>query len=461
MKKMVVLIMAIGLCMASSGMAALVNGDFDAGTPGGWHAPTGWDGYWDMNGMGNWIHNDSPTSGDPLSAAQEYQGVYAMAIWGTDNGAGGSAGIWQDFAMSPGDVVTAFFEIMEDDNEPTTVDYGFGVRIEFYDAGASMISDVVAVEDTGDALNGLYGTWASYAGPVLAPAGTVTGRYVVFASQAGTGIHGGKAHFENCDFASGNTTGKIGGFDPADGSTQSTTLTTVSWVNPDLGKYIAVDFAREGDPNQVALAKQAITGWAGAATIPITLVDGNYYRYTVKIYASSGAATPETEDVIGFFVGNLPPTVTADDFYVNTSPVNKIAVTLIANVVDDGKILDPPEYLWEVTSYPKDSIALDWGNLVADPNTLKNPKIIFEGTGNWDFLVTVNDGEFTATATAHVGVFEYQDFCAAALADPADEVLIGDFNLDCKSDILDFAIFAQMFADCTSDKLNGISPDCP
>ena len=125
-----------------------------------------------------------------------------------------------------------------------------------------------------------------------------------------------------------------------------------------------------------------------------------------------------------------------------------MVLTVGAIVTDDG----PVTITWSDISNlddrdPDTTLLIDSPSTVVTDITLTNT-VSGVVNGWYTFLITVDDGVNPAV-TDEVNVGVYGTCAEAAAADPADGwVSVGDLDGSCKTDLVDFALFAGSWLDC-------------
>ncbi|HDS84726.1 MAG TPA: hypothetical protein ENN97_05975 [Phycisphaerales bacterium] len=120
-------------------------------------------------------------------------------------------------------------------------------------------------------------------------------------------------------------------------------------------------------------------------------------------------------------------------------------VTLSAEATDDG-LPDPPgamTYKWTQVSGPDVEI---------DPDDVLETQVELSEVGYYVFQFEADDGQLSAADT--VQIYVGYDACDAAQNMPDYTPIASDLNSDCYVDLLDFAILASEWLDCSS-------LDCP
>jgi hypothetical protein len=184
----------------------------------------------------------------------------------------------------------------------------------------------------------------------------------------------------------------------------------------------------------------------------VTLQQDHYYYWKVNVIDPNNGGGPIVIDGFtwSFFTGDAPPVVSAGaDQYIWLDGGTK-TFTLTGSYTDDGK--SPVTTQWSLNALtetdPETVVTIHTPNALTTNVTVDN-------TGWFFFDFSATDAAGSGVDTVNVGV--YADACGAAIADPADPVLLGDINGDCKVDMNDLAILAADWIECMSAKL-GCTP---
>ena len=357
-----------------------------------------------------------------------YRDTYGLAMWNEGSGLVQvvSASVDDFFTMSGSMIYSQIYEPLTSGS--------LVVRLEFWDdaypAGVLLDEIIVGTLSSDDDAE----DWKDVERLILAPAGTTEARIILDYK----GANGGKAYFDDISLVDENTIGEVGAPIPHDGAAvKASTTMEVKWVNSvGIGPTeVEVMFRKEGDPNSTILNRQEITSWVGQAPLPVLEEDTNYF-WMVNYYKNSSDNVPETVLSAEFNTGNMPPEIDLVDQYVWLDMIDgdedpgKLSLELDGNVVDDGKSL-PLSYFWE-------TIFADSSNptVEIDPNDVEVATAVFYAPGHWTIKLTVDDGEWQEEDTAEIYV--YATACDAAMGDPDDAELAGDFDGDCDTDLEDF-----------------------
>ena len=477
------LVIALGVCLAAVAPARanlLENGGFEDGATGQISAvglPN-----WEHWGSDSWHHSDTGrtigekaialfwvTSGvghffDVTEGSKYAIGVEFMSSTTTDTWDGQPANMWgKDDIMSirwydPCDlpINTGDWDLDLDPclpgNDATEVD-----RFE----GGEAQNNPTELEDA----------WVLKGGIVTAPAGATKG-YLIIIQQLRDGhtggTQGGGAHIDESYVIPAE---QARGPNPRDGSTVGITTDVLSWIQPEPADpcdtvRCSVYFARIPGPNELIASgdiDSVTLSAVSTAEFPsgITLEDDKEYHWTVDSNDTGTLITTEGPRWWTFGTGNAAPEVSIGVSYIwltmddGNEDANSVVLELTADVTDDGKPSDILYYLWEVTGADSSIPTIEW----VDPNTEVSPRVKFSATGSWWFELTVDDTLLTGSDGGQVVVFD--SACAAAIGDPTEEMLIGDINGDCETNIEDLLLVVEDWMRCMSDKLIGIKPECP
>ncbi len=242
-------------------------------------------------------------------------------------------------------------------------------------------------------------------------------------------------------------------FDPA--------ATSFTWQNPDpndpADTVTAEAYLLESatplveDPNLgpdiFEPGVQTLAVDAGQESAAVSLSTGNYYYWAVHVTDSgTGITTPGF--VWRFQTNDIPPSVNAgDDQYLVTTG-SPMALNIDATVTDPDS---SPTITWtdltnDADKNPNTTVTINSPGTEDTSVTLEN-LVDGEVTGYYIFEITADDGVNPAV-TDTIDIVVYGTCGEAADADPTDDYdITGDLNLDCKKDILDFAIFAAGWLD--------------
>ena len=172
--KKVLMLLALLAVTGIAGADLLTNGDFEDGDTGqlGSVAIPGWNSW----GGSGWHHDDVGAVID----------TKAMKLWWDD------AGMYQDFAASPGVTYDFSVQCMNWTGDPGT--WNGLIKAEFYDGvgGQLLAQDLERFYPASEPVD----TWVEIGDSIVAPAGTVTGRIVLMAVDWYDGV-GGATHFDN------------------------------------------------------------------------------------------------------------------------------------------------------------------------------------------------------------------------------------------------------------------------
>ena len=311
----------------------------------------------------------------------------------------------------------------------------------------------------------LEDVWVLKGGVVETPAGAVTGRLIItqhLRPGHNASSHGGGAHIDETFVVPAE---QARAPNPRDGAIVSSTTDELSWIQPEPADpadtvICSVYFACVTDSEPDKLIAQGDINSVTLSDVPITLEFGKEYHWAVDCYDTGTGITTEGPRWWTFTAGNGQPQVSVGNSYIwlsmddgDTDP-NSVIYQLTPDVTDDGQPSDTLYYKWEITEADSSVPIVGW----VDPNTIESPRVKFYATGSWSFELTVDDTELTGSDGGRVIV--YDSACAAAIADPADEMLKGDVNEDCQANIEDLLAVVDNWLECMSDKLVGIKPEC-
>jgi len=485
------LVMTVVVCLAVVAPARaniLVNGDFEdgdigpingaCGTPAvglpGWE---NWGGACD-----SWHHSDSG----------RYIGEKAIAIFWVTSGVG------QYFDVTEGKKYAIGAEFLSSTSTDTyngqpanmwgkddimaiqwydPCDVQIITGNEDVDTDGDEVDDAIEVDrfEGGEAPDNpteLEDVWVLKGDMVQAPAGAAEG-YLIIVQQLRPGhtdtTQGGGCHIDEAFVIPAEQARNP---NPRDGAIVSTLTDELSWTQPDPADpcdtvicYVYFACTTDGDPNvliAVGEIDSVTLSAVSTAEYPsgITLEDDKEYHWAVDCNDTGTLIMTEGPRWWTFGTGNGPPEVTVGISHIwltmddGDEDANSVVFELTAEVTDDGKPSNILYYTWEVTGADSSIPTIEW----LDPNTAETPKVKFFATGSWWFELTVDDTNLTGSDGGQVIV--YDSACAAAIGDPGDEMLAGDINEDCETNILDVVLVAESWLQCMSDKLIGIRPEC-
>jgi hypothetical protein len=343
--------------------------------------------------------------------------------------------------------------------------------------GGNLNSAGLKLEATGGVLTeygerpGVTTSWATYSiNLVTNPSNTglIFSLMTVPADAGGASIDG----FDNAQLIVG---GKALFPVPIVGGTLPAANDVLSWTNPDPNNpadtitadvfILETDTLLTKDPNLgptildpgvVQVGNDITDEFLVLSDAGYTLQAGKYYYWAVHI------TDPEIGVVEGFdwyflATDDAPPfniSAGADQYVWLVGGTKQF--TLTGTYTDDGK--SPVTVLWEDISNPLEQ-APGTTVTINSPNSTATT-VDVDGDGWYLFSFTVTDAAGSGSDTVNVGV--YVSACAAAYADPDDIQATypgghGDIDGDCDVDLEDFALLAESWLDCMSDKL-GCTP---
>lgn len=247
---------------------------------------------------------------------------------------------------------------------------------------------------------------------------------------------------------------------PANGSVQSVSPTTLSWTNPDPNDGVSditctVYFGMEpADPNRTGMDR--VTLPANVSTIDINATNFPTYGaqpiedvndfYWVVDCVDASLSNPD--------LGKAPVSWTFSTYYnqvpvVDAGPdqvlygdgVNYPTVNLAGSASDDGQP-DPPATLtveWTVADGPESAV-------INSPDATSTTVTLTE-SGVYEFELTADDGlaQTSDSLLVVVGI----DSCEASFLNGEDYNEM-DFDTDCDVDLADFANFAAEWLACSN-----------
>lgn len=457
----------------------LSNGDFELGSNGTTAPDTvalNWNQY---NSAGGW--NNRETTGNPVP------NNFLIAI-GANGGYG--AFTYQDVSGSAGNT----YILTADASLDVWWLNNLYLKIEFYDAGGTAPENLVGFSESDHYGQPGYDTglpWANYRVEGVAPAGTAVVRAVL-----GTYGEGGTARFDNAVLELGvpKATNPV----PGDGQVVGSTLTTLSWMNPDpndpadtitsdvyflaAGTTLLAEDPNMGpamvDPGVILIADDTT---AESVEIPIVLEDDHYYYWAVHCTDPHGDPngnpfTPQG-DIWVFYTGDALPVVNAGPDQFNwvakedgDGNPDEYTITVVGTYTDDGKspIADVNfvnlNWDWDPANgeYGIEKISQTWvpgpGTHTAGTVTAVYRTVVTGGAdftaipGYWDLQLQVTDGTGTGQDVVYVRV---DVDCATAAESDADDPYDSyyDINNDCIINLTDFAAFAEVWLSCNANKL--------
>lgn len=479
------LVIALGVCLAVVAPARanlLLNDGFEDGEIGQISVVGLPD--WEHWGSDSWHHSDSERtieekaialfwvlsgvgqSFDVTEGSKYALGTEFLSSTTTDTYTGKPANMWgKDDIMS----IQWYSQYYGYEN-PSNVQIITGN--EDIDTDYDDVADAVEVDrfeggETIDEPEELEDVWLLKGGMVQAPAGAVSGRLII-TQQLRPGhnqsSHGGGAHIDETFVIPAE---QAWAPNPRDGAIVSSTTDELSWVQPEPADptdtvICSVYFAclSDSEPNKLIAQGDIDSVTLSDVDVPITLEGGKEYHWAVDCYDTGTSITTLGPRWWNFTAGNGPPEVSVGVSYIwltmddGDTDANSVVFQLTADVTDDGNPSDILNYKWELTDADSSIPIIGW----VDPNTIESPRVKFYATGSWSFELTVDDTDLTGSDGGRVIV--YDSACAAAIGDPTDEMLAGDVNEDCETNIEDLLAVVDSWLECMSDKLIGIKPEC-
>ncbi len=306
----------------------------------------------------------------------------------------------------------------------------------------------------------------------IAPAGTFTYTglkvYVgtdndrpmsVYAAELGPGTYVFGPNVGNNFYSIGATAS----YDPLPASGDryvKTTQATLSWTNLDSVLKCDLYFGTERD--LVTMTKVTITNPAERETVGIPanylplqeLTD--YYWVVDSYYGVSDPNDPNNlilpdnpnlfRPVWTFHTNNNEaPLVGVSDQYLwhgKDGDPDSAALVFTPVVIDDGLPLSGElTYKWTQLAGP--AVTIDPNDALAKDISL----VLTELSNDYQFQMTVSDGDLTTSVTARVVLAA--DSCAASARKPGFSYSLGDINKDCYVNLRDFAEMALAWLECT------------
>ena len=118
-------------------------------------------------------------------------------------------------------------------------------------------------------------------------------------------------------------------------------------------------------------------------------------------------------------------------------------VDLDATVTDDGLPNPPAAFTLKWTQVLNDAPIVG-----IDPNTVEDTSITLTERGDYEFMLTANDGSLENSDTVRIVVGDTS--CDASHMETGDEYQAGDYNQDCKIDLDDLVLLIiNNWLDCT------------
>jgi hypothetical protein len=236
---------------------------------------------------------------------------------------------------------------------------------------------------------------------------------------------------------------------PADAEVVKTSLASLSWANPDPNGptgIITCDVYLGTEPNRPSMNKKTLG--VGVSTVAVNktnfptygaLADKTTYYWAVDVHDTT-EPNVITGQMWSFSVNNNePPVITMGDDQVVWGVPQTIALN--TTVTDDGlPVGSTLSYTWTRTAGPATAV-------INSPNTEDTTVFIAE-RGDYNFMLTVTDGNRTSTATVRVVVGT--NVCDASHISTGNPYDAGDQNHDCVVNLEDFAaLIAANWMDCS------------
>ncbi|MEN6308489.1 MAG: DNRLRE domain-containing protein [Anaerohalosphaeraceae bacterium] len=243
---------------------------------------------------------------------------------------------------------------------------------------------------------------------------------------------------------------------PCPGTVVSTDLAGLSWTNPDPNDGVSditctVYFGSE--PNRPQMDSITLDAGDHAVLINTTnfptygsLVDKTTYYWIVDCSDPSAGTTPIEGLMWDFYVNNNDaPVVNAGPDQVvwlgKSGVASQEVVFLDGTTSDDGKPTSTYTILWTQVDNGAPALTIT-------PNDVDDTSIIFTEVGDYELMLTANDGEAEASDTVRIVVG--QDACDASHLSRGDAYDAGDVNQDCIVNLEDFAVLiSSNWLDCT------------
>jgi hypothetical protein len=223
---------------------------------------------------------------------------------------------------------------------------------------------------------------------------------------------------------------------PRDDGLSSAGDVVLSWVLPDPcqpGTPVTVDvyFGTSADIGSAEspkiISKQNIT------SLSVRTEPKKRYYWAVDAYIGS-ASDPVLGPIFNFIADNIAPKVNAGADVVTWLEAGARTGNLDATITDDGAIM-PYTVQWTVVSEPSAGAA------VIQTATAEDTGITLSASGEYVLKVEAFDGEYTASDTVTINV--YNDSCQAAQSLTDYQPLVGDLNGDCKVNDVDMALLQE------------------
>lgn len=139
--------------------------------------------------------------------------------------------------------------------------------------------------------------------------------------------------------------------------------------------------------------------------------------------------------------GNPAPNVDAGPDQItwlgNSGPANQETVSLDGTASDDGSF----SVLWTQVDNGAPTVTID-------PSDQQDTSVTVTESGIYEFMLTASDGTGQASDTVTVTVG--QNACHASHLSTGDDYSAADFNRDCIVNVIDVALFAVKWLNCTN-----------
>jgi hypothetical protein len=242
---------------------------------------------------------------------------------------------------------------------------------------------------------------------------------------------------------------------PADEVIVKTTLSTLSWTNPDPnnpGGIITCDVYLGTEPNRPSMDKKTLS--AGVSSVAInttnfptygTLADMTTYYWIVDIHDTSKSDVVQGQEWRFYANNNNAPVVNAGPDQVvwlgKSGTPGQEVVYLDGTTSDDGQPNPPKAYTvqWTQVSGP--------ATVTISPDNVDDTSVTLTATGIYVFQLAADDTNRQASDTVQVVVGT--DSCNASFLNGASYNAM-DFNTDCVVNFKDFADFAADWLTCTN-----------
>jgi pectate lyase len=201
------------------------------------------------------------------------------------------------------------------------------------------------------------------------------------------------------------------------GPFQDKRIKPFSWNTPDGSRPYAAP--PMDDPNNVALIVTSSTGGAGAGIIQW---DKSNWLKTTYEYVSPPDVNAGADQTTWLGHSGIP---------------GQEVVYLNGTTSDDG----PYTVLWTQVSNGAQSVAIS-------PNNVDDTSVTITQHGTYEFRLTADDGSGQVSDT--VRIYVGTGTCEASHLSTGEAYAAGDFNHDCVVNMLDAALFAVEWQDCTN-----------